>query len=117
MFCENVAARESRAISHHSEKGVFSVRTDQSHVGEIDDQFPPLKFLLSNSPSTFHLSSPGRNQLALQDQPAMPACFNDRNPEHYWFRPTLLLRHGRNQRERAFEKAWDGTSNVQDFGR
>src|ERR1700739_4249158 len=102
MFCENVAARKSCPVFHHPQECVFSVRTDQSHIGEIDGQFPPLKLLLSSSPSTFHLSSPGRNELALQNYPSLPACFYDRNLEHYLFRPTRLVRHGRCQREKAF---------------
>jgi hypothetical protein len=82
VLCENVSAGEFRAISHQPEESVLSVRTNEDHVGEIDDQLSTLKLLSGTPPSALHFGSPGRNEFAFYNQLALTVRFNDGDLEH-----------------------------------
>jgi hypothetical protein len=79
---QNAVASELRAIFHQFEQRVFAVRADDRDVCKVNNQLATSELFSSASPGTFYFRCPGRNQLALQNEPALAMSLNNRNLEH-----------------------------------
>jgi len=82
MLGENAAGGKVHTFLHQVEKVVFSLGTNDGHVGQVDDQFAPSQVLACISPGRAKLSDPGSGEGAFHQQRALRGRIGDGYPEH-----------------------------------
>ena len=79
---------------HQIEERVFSLGANDSHVGQVDDQFARSQVLACISPGCANLSNPDSDEGSFHEQSAPRRRVSDGYPEHAVLVPNLAPKPG-----------------------